>query len=139
MPRLQGLHSPRMDSGHGLRAGRVWPGSTGSTTLLRVPGPKAGILRTGRAIGKESPLERNLLGRLSREPARFRDLKPLIEGRYDDVLTHALDRLEDGGYVARRSDRPGPSNVGHCHITALGAQAFSTIQLLEDATRRFTL
>lgn len=91
-----------------------------------------------RILGKESPLDRQVLRHLAREAARFRDLRPFLDGRSDNVLTVALDRLEDEGLLKRRLDASARPAVPRYVLTAQGRQVVGMMDLLDEAARRFS-
>lgn len=114
------------------------PPSAKETTAPQAP-PNKTLQTAHRLLGKESPLDRQILQKVLGSPARFRELRPLIEGRSDNVLTLALDRLEDEGLIKRRADASGDAVVPRYHVTDFGTQVLATMDLLEEAGRRFTL
>lgn len=52
-----------------------------------------------RLLQQEPPLDREIIEALVGQPHRYRDLKPLLRGRNDNVLNKALARLRDDGII----------------------------------------
>ncbi len=57
-----------------------------------------------RLLDQEPPLDRQVLEALVGRPARYRDLRPLLLGRNDNVLNKALTRLRDDGMIKQGID-----------------------------------
>ena len=58
-----------------------------------------------RLLNQDPPLDRAILEALVGSPARYRDLRPLLRGRNDNVLTKALARLRNEGVIKQGLDR----------------------------------
>lgn len=52
-----------------------------------------------RLLNQDPPLDRRILEKLVGQPHRYTELKPLLKGRNDNVLTKALRRLMDDGLI----------------------------------------
>jgi DNA-binding HxlR family transcriptional regulator len=52
-----------------------------------------------RLLNQEPALDRRIVEALVGRPARYRDLRPLLGGRNDNVLTKALARLRTEGVI----------------------------------------
>lgn len=52
-----------------------------------------------RLLAQDPPLDRQIIEALVGAPRRYRDLKALLQGRRDHVLTKALARLRSDGVV----------------------------------------
>ena len=52
-----------------------------------------------RLLDQDPPLDREIVERLVGQPSRYRDLKPLLAGRNDNVLNKALARLREEGIL----------------------------------------
>lgn len=57
-----------------------------------------------RLLQQDPPLDREILEMLVGQPQRYRDLRPLLMGRNDNVLTKALTRLRDDGLIKQGVD-----------------------------------
>ena len=57
-----------------------------------------------RLLEQDPPLDRQVLEALVGRPARYRDLRPLLGGRNDNVLNKALARLRDDGVIKQGVD-----------------------------------
>ena len=57
-----------------------------------------------RLLQQEPPLDREIVETLVGAPRRYRELKPLLRGRNDNVLTKALLRLRDDGIIKQGID-----------------------------------
>lgn len=57
-----------------------------------------------RLLHQDPPLDREILEVLVGRPRRYRDFKPLLKGRNDNVLTKALTRLRDEGLIKQGLD-----------------------------------
>ncbi|MBI2078331.1 MAG: helix-turn-helix transcriptional regulator [Euryarchaeota archaeon] len=53
-------------------------------------------------LGAASPLQRDVLYALLGRPKRFTELRPLVKGRSDNNLTHALKALRLEGVIDQR-------------------------------------
>ena len=71
-----------------------------------------------RILQQEPPLDRQIVERLVGQPARYRDLRPLLEGRNDNVLNKALTRLRADGIIKQGIDLP--SNERRYALTHFG-------------------
>ncbi len=52
-----------------------------------------------RLLHQDPPMDREILEALVGRPKRYRDLKPLLGGRNDNVLNKALTRLRNEGTI----------------------------------------
>lgn len=57
-----------------------------------------------RLLEQAPPLDREIVERLVGQPGRYRDLKPLLVGRNDNVLSKALARLRNEGILKQGLD-----------------------------------
>lgn len=57
-----------------------------------------------RLLQQEPPLNREVMETLVGRPCRYRDLKPLLKGRNDNVLNKALARLRGEGLIKQGLD-----------------------------------
>lgn len=57
-----------------------------------------------RLLAQDPPLDREILESLVGAPKRYRDLKALLHGRTDNVLTKALARLRADGAIKQGLD-----------------------------------
>lgn len=73
-----------------------------------------------KILGKDNPLDKEILLSLVGEPHRYSDLKPLLGDKRDHNLTMALDRLRDDGLVRKRSDLREDPPVDRWRLTELG-------------------
>lgn len=55
-------------------------------------------------LNQQPPIDLQVLEELMGEPRRYRDLRPLLAGRGDYVLTKALQRLQDRGAIHQGID-----------------------------------
>lgn len=58
-----------------------------------------------RLLKQEPPLDREILEALVGSPQRYRELKPFLKGRNDNMLTKALKRLRTEGLIKQGLDR----------------------------------
>lgn len=70
------------------------------------------------ALGRELPLQ--VLHELLQGPKRYRDLKPLIEGKTDTPLTRALSFLADSGLIRQGLDFTKGDDARYYMPTGLG-------------------
>lgn len=71
-----------------------------------------------RLLDQESPLDREILETLVGRPATYGELRPLLEGKNDNVLTKGLRRLRDNGTIKQGIDL---ATKGHRYaLTELG-------------------
>ncbi len=54
-----------------------------------------------RLLNQDPPLDRRILEKLVGRPHRYTELKPLLKGRNDNVLTKALSRMRDEGLISQ--------------------------------------
>lgn len=54
-----------------------------------------------RLLNQDPPLDRRILEQLVGRPHRYNELKPLLKGRNDNVLTKALARIRDEGLISQ--------------------------------------
>lgn len=57
-----------------------------------------------RLLAQDPPLDREVLEALVGAPKRYRDMKELLKGRNDNVLTKSLARLRGGGCIKQGID-----------------------------------
>jgi|SRR5688572_17061464 len=72
--------------------------------FLELPHPDAEYRLAYRLLAQDPPLDRAILEALVGQPRRYRDLRALLAGRYDNVLTKALARLKQEGAVRQGVD-----------------------------------
>lgn len=84
-----------------------------------MPEPHAEYRLAARLLAQEPPMDRDILEALVGSPRRYGELKPLLAGRNDNVLTKALARLREDGLVRRGIDLD-PTR-GHEQVYALTA------------------
>lgn len=71
-----------------------------------------------RLLHQAPPLDREIAEFLVGRPCRYRDLKPLLRGRNDNVLNKALARLRGEGAIQQGLDVA--SGEGRYALTELG-------------------
>lgn len=69
-----------------------------------LPSPDVEYRVAVRLLAQEPPLGREILEALVGAPRRYRDLKVLLRGRRDNVLTKALARLRSDAVVKQGLD-----------------------------------
>lgn len=57
-----------------------------------------------RLLDQTPPLDREIVEKLVGQPCRYRDLRPLLAGRNDNVLNKALARLRGDGIIKQGFD-----------------------------------
>lgn len=73
-------------------------------------------------IGRRDPLDLRILEELLGDPKRFRDLKGLLGGRSETLLTRALSRLGDSGLVRQGMNLKDRGDPRYYQATRLGVQ-----------------
>jgi DNA-binding HxlR family transcriptional regulator len=71
---------------------------------LALPGPDVEYRIAVRLLAQEPPFDRALVESLVGAPKRYRDLKVLLAGRNENVLTKALARLRAEGTIKQGID-----------------------------------
>lgn len=71
-------------------------------------------------MAESSGMRLAVLHELLKGPKRFRDLKPLVEGRSDTHLTRALGKLTDAGLVRQGLDFTKGDDARYYAPTGLG-------------------
>lgn len=79
-------------------------------------------------MARENPLDRRILYELLGRPKRYSDLKHLLEGKHDNNLTVALERLRKNGLVGRWSDLRNTPPTQEYEITDLGILVVLTME-----------
>lgn len=90
------------------------------------PAKDAELALAVRLLDHETDLDFAIVDRLVGEPARYADLRGLLRGRNDTVLTRALSRLRDEGLIEQRLDLEGRARL--YALTALGKLVYARIQ-----------
>ncbi len=90
------------------------------------PGKDAELALAVRILGHDTSLDFDIVDALVGQPARYGDLKPLLEGRNDNVLNRALARLRDDGIIEQRLDLAEKTRV--YALTALGKLVYGRVQ-----------
>jgi DNA-binding HxlR family transcriptional regulator len=72
--------------------------------FLELPAPDVEYRLAYRMLAQDPPLDRAILEALVGAPRRYRDLRGLLAGRNDNVLTKALARLKQDGLVRQGVD-----------------------------------
>lgn len=86
-----------------------------------LPEPDVEYKLAARLLAQDPPMDRDVLEALVGAPKRYRDLKPLLGGRNDHVLTKALARLRDDGLIRQGIDLdPTREHERVYALTALG-------------------
>lgn len=79
--------------------GMYVPAHKGCPMTWGLPEPELEYRLAVRLLHQDPPLDREVLESLVGEPRRYRDLKPLLRGRNDNVLNKALNRLREEGVI----------------------------------------
>ena len=74
-----------------------------------------------RLLNQTPPLDRQILDALVGRPKRYKELRPLLDGRNDNVLNKALRRLRDDGLIQSGLDLDAKQKT--YRLTALGKLA----------------
>jgi DNA-binding HxlR family transcriptional regulator len=69
------------------------------STTWGMPTPDVEYRLALRILDQQPPLDRDILEALVGRPQRYKELKPLLAGRNDNVLTKALARLRGDGVI----------------------------------------
>lgn len=69
------------------------------TDAWPLPPPDQDYSLAAKLLAKDPPLDRRIVEALVGTPKRYSELKPLLGGRTDNVLTKALRRLQDEGII----------------------------------------
>lgn len=106
-------------------------------SALRLEPPEVDLERSiaHRLYAARGGLESEVLDALVARPKRYTDLRPLLRGRNDNVLTKALRRLLGEGLVNQRGDPTRKPPAVTYELTSLGVAVRDAIVELRFADR----
>lgn len=90
---------------------------------LPLPEPDIEYKLAARLLGKRDDLDLKILESLVGRPRRYSELKPLLKGRRDHVLTKSLQRLRRDGVIDQGLDLQQDDPERYYSLTNLGVLA----------------